>query len=160
MRKTQFILPAAVAVALTAIAAFYVTRHEEKGAGPAQISVSDAWARATAPGADVGAIYLTIENKSGAPDRLLSVASPAAGSAMVHQTIEESGVSTMREADGSIAPGATLNMKPGGSHIMLMGLKGPLKEGNTIGVTLTFEKTGEVKTTAKVQSLGANTAAQ
>jgi copper(I)-binding protein len=160
MRRTQFILPAATAVALTLVAMFYVARHEEKAAGPARISVSQAWARATPPGADVGAIYLTIENTGGDTDRLVAVTSPAAGSAMVHQTISENGVSTMRAADGSIAPGTKLDMKPGGSHIMLMGLKGPLKEGETVDVTLTFEKAGEVKAAAKVQPIGANTAAQ
>jgi copper(I)-binding protein len=158
MRRTQLILPAAVAVALTLVAGFYFARHAEPT--PAEIAVTQAWARATPPGADVGAVYLTIENKGGAPDRLVGVTSPVAGSAMVHQTVEEGGVSTMREADGNIAPGITLDMKPGGSHIMLMGLKGPLKEGETIDVTLSFEKSGEVKTTAKVQPLGANTAAQ
>jgi copper(I)-binding protein len=158
MRRTQIILPAAVAVALTLVAGFYFIRHVETA--PAQISVTQAWARATPPGADVGAVYLTIANKGGATDRLVSVTSPAAGSAMVHQTVEENGVSTMRETDGSIAPGTTLDMKPGGSHIMLMGLKGPLKEGETVDVTLAFEKSGEVKTTAKVQPIGADGPAQ
>lgn len=160
MRRTQFILPAATAVALTLVAVFYVARHEERASGPAKISISDAWARATPPGADVGAIYLTIENTGGDADRLVAVTSPSAGSAMVHQTVSENGVSTMRAAEGSIAPGTKLDMKPGGSHIMLMALKGPLKEGETIDVTLTFEKTGEIKTAAKVQRIGANTAAE
>jgi copper(I)-binding protein len=158
MRRTQIILPAAVAIALTLVAGFYFAKRSETA--PAQIAVTQAWARATPPGADVGAIYLTVENKGGAADRLVSVTSPAAQSAMLHQTVEESGVSTMREADGSIAAGTTLEMKPGGSHIMLMGLKAPLKEGDTIDVTLAFEKTGEVKATAKVQPIGANTAAE
>ena len=158
MRRTQIILPAAVAVALTLVAGFYFVRRAETA--PAQITVTQAWARATPPGADVGAVYLTIENKGGAADRLVGVTSPAAGSAMVHQTVEESGVSTMRATDGSIAPGTTLDMKPGGSHIMLMGLKAPLKEGDTVDVTLAFEKTGEVKTTAKVQPIGADGPAQ
>jgi copper(I)-binding protein len=158
MRRTQYILPAAVAVALTLVAGFYFVRRAETA--PAEITVSQAWARATPPGADVGAIYLTIENKGRAEDRIVGVSSSVAHSAMLHQTVEESGVSTMRAANGSVAPGTTLDMKPGGSHIMLMGLRAPLKEGETIDVTLSFEKSGEVKTTAKVQSLGADTAAQ
>ena len=150
--------PAAVAVVLTLVAGFYFVRRAETA--PAEIAVSQAWARATPPGADVGAVYLTIENKGGASDRIVGVKSSVAQSAMLHQTVDESGVSTMRTADGSVAPGTTLDMKPGGSHIMLMGLKAPLKEGETVDVTLSFEKSGEVKATAKVQSLGANTAAQ
>ena len=158
MRKMQLVLPAAAAVALTLVAGFYFVRRAETA--PAQIAVTQAWARATPPGADVGAVYLGIENTGGVADRLVGVTSPAAESAMLHQTVDESGVSTMRAADGSIEPGTALDMKPGGSHIMLMGLKEPLKAGDTVEMTLTFEKSGEVKASAKVQPLGANTAAQ
>lgn len=151
--RAQILLPAGVAVALTIVAGFYSVQKAE--VAPAEIAVTRAWARATPPGAKVGAVYLTIENRGGAADSLLGVTSPAAQSAMLHRTVEESGVSSMREADGSIAPGAKLDMQPGGSHIMLMGLNAPLKEGETIEVTLDFETAGSIKAAAKVAQIGA-----
>ena len=156
--KKRLLFPAGVAIALTLVAIFYVARKEETV--PAEIEVTKAWARATPPGASVGAVYLTIANRGGAADRLVSVTSPAAQSAMLHQTIEESGVSSMREAEGSIAPGSILDMRPGGAHIMLMGLTGPLKAGETVEVTLQFENSGRLSAAAKVEALGSNAASQ
>ena len=145
-------------MALTLVALFYFSRNVEPA--PAEIEVTKAWARATPPGASVGAVYLTIAYRGGTADRLVSIASPAAQSAMLHQTIEESGVSTMRKAEGSFAPGSTLDMRPGGAHIMLMGLNAPLKAGETVEVTLQFENAGTLKATAKVEALGSNAASQ
>ena len=156
MRKTQIILPAAVAVALTLVAAI-LSRSRSAETVARRDRRDEAWARATPPGADVGAVYLTIENKGGAADRLMAVTSPAAQSAMLHRDRRGRRRQHHAPADGSHRAGATLDMKPGGAHIMLMGLKAPLKEGETVDVTLTFEKAGEVKTTAKVQALGADT---
>ena len=152
--RPKFLLPAGVAIALTLVAVFYFMRTAETA--PAEIAVMRAWARATPPGAAVGAVYLTLENKGGAADRLVAITSPAAQSAMLHETIEESGVSTMRETEGGIAPGTTLEMRPGGAHIMLMGLNAPLKEGETIAVALDFEKAGRVNVSAKVEALGSD----
>jgi copper(I)-binding protein len=157
MRK-RLVFPAGAAVALTLVALFYVSRKHE--VAPADIEVTGAWARATPPGASVGAVYLTIANKGGTADRLVSVASPAAQSAMLHQTVEQGGVSTMSEAGGNIAPGSTFDMHPGGAHIMLMGLSSPLKAGETIEVTLDFQNSGELRTAAKIEALGANAASQ
>ena len=152
--RPKFLLPAGVAIALTVVAGFNFVRKAE--VVPAEIAVTRAWARATPLGASVGAVYLMIENKGGATDRLLGVTSPASQSAMLHQTIEENDISTMRETEGSVAPGTTLEMKPGGAHIMLMGLKTPLREGETIAVTLDFEKAGRMNVAAKVEALGAD----
>jgi len=152
--KMRIILPVLLALALTAAALVSFALKADGAAGV--IVVVEAWARATPPGATTGAVYVTIENRGGAADRLLSVKSPAAGAAMLHETIEESGVSKMRETDGGIAPGAALEMKPGGAHIMLIGLTGPLKEGDTISVTLDFEKAGDMTVDAKVAGIGAD----
>ena len=152
--RLKFILPAGVAIALTLVAAFYFMRAAETT--PAEIAVMRAWARATPPGASVGAVYITLENKGGVADRLVAITSPAAQSAMLHETLEEGGVSTMREAEGGIAPGTMLEMRPGGAHIMLVGLNAPLKEGETIAVALEFEKAGRVNISAKVEPLGSD----
>jgi copper(I)-binding protein len=154
----RLLFPAGVAIALTLVTLFYFSRNVEPA--PAEIEVTKAWARATPPGASVGAVYLTIANRGGTADRLVSVASPAAQSAMLHQTTEDGGVSTMREAEGSISPQSTLDMRPGGAHIMLMGLTGPLKAGETVEVTLQFENSGRLTAAAKVAALGSNAASQ
>ena len=151
--KMRIMVPAVLALALTAAAIYSFAQTPNVSAGG--IVVTEAWARATPPGTSVGAVYVTLENRGPSDDRLVSVASPAAKSAMLHETIEEGGVSTMRESENAIAPGSTIEMKPGGAHIMLTGLTKPLKEGETVGVVLSFEKAGEVRAEAKVAPIGA-----
>jgi copper(I)-binding protein len=151
--KMRILLPVLMAVALTTAALISFAWNAD-GATPS-IVVTKAWARATPPGATTAAVYITIENQADTPDRVLTIASPVAGSATLHETIEEGGVSQMRMMSGEIAPGATLEMKPGGAHIMLMGLTGPLKEGDTISVTLDFEVAEDVTVEAKVAQIGA-----
>ena len=134
-------------------------------AGPAaaqQIKVGDlvldhAWVRATPGGAKVGGGYLTIENKGTTPDKLISGSSPAAGKVEVHEMAMNNGVMTMRPVKGglSIPPGQSVTLMPGGYHIMMMELKAPLKKGDKVPVTLTFEKAGEVKVTFDIQGIGA-----
>jgi copper(I)-binding protein len=149
----RILLPALLAVGLTT-AALIAFAWNADGA-PAGIVVTEAWARATPPGAATAAVYITIENRGAEADRLLKITSPASGSAMLHETIEADGVSKMREVAGGIAPGATLEMKPGGLHIMLMGLAGSLKEGDAISLTLDFEKAEDVTVEAKIAPIGA-----
>jgi copper(I)-binding protein len=118
------------------------------------VQVGHAWSRATVPG-QTGVIYLTITD-TGAPDRLTSVASPVAASAALHESFSENGVSKMREIAGlTVSPGAPVTLAPGGYHIMLMGLKQPLKQGDAFPVTLTFEKAGPVTATVTVEKPGA-----
>ena len=152
--KMRIMVPAFLALALTAAAIYSFVQRPDASAGG--LVVTKAWARATPPGASVGAVYVTLENRGPADERLISVASPAAKSAMLHETVEEGGASTMRESHGAIAPGNTLEMKPGGVHIMLMGLTKPLKEGEIVGVTLGLETAGNIKVEAKVAPIGAD----
>jgi periplasmic copper chaperone A len=131
------------------IAAPFIAYAEQNG-----VQVVHAWSRATIPG-QTGVIYLTI-NDTGAPDRLTSVASPVAASAALHESFSENGVSKMREVAGlTVSPGTPVTLSPGGYHIMLMGLKQPLKQGDAFPVTLTFEKAGPVTATVTVEKLGA-----
>ena len=106
------------------------------------IEVRDAWARATAPGQSSGAVYATIAN-SGADDRLTGVATNRAAMAMVHATETVNGVSRMRMAgDVAIPAGSTVALAPGGTHVMLEGLKAPLMAGEQLSLELRFARSG------------------
>ena len=125
---------------------------------PLRSTVTEAWARATPPGAQTGAAYVTLTNTGAADDQLLSAATPVAGVAQIHTTLTENGVTKMRPlASLDVKPGAPVMFKPGGMHIMLMQLKQPLKAGQTFPLTLTFAKAGKVEITVKVQKVGAMT---
>jgi copper(I)-binding protein len=122
------------------------------------ISVKDAWSRATPQGADVGVGYLTIINDGEAPDRLVSADAEFAGRAEIHQMKMEDGVMLMRPvADGVIIPAkGTVAFSPESYHLMFMDLKSPLKEGETVSGTLTFEHAGKVPVTFQVENMGAS----
>jgi copper(I)-binding protein len=128
-------------------------------AGPAltqtaQLEVSDAWARATPAKAENGIAFLTI--RSSTPDRLVSVSSPVAKKAELN-TMEMSGmVMKMRPiASLDIPAGQPVTLKPSGEHIMLMGLNGPLREGQSFPLTLTFERAGAREVSVAVEKPGA-----
>lgn len=115
------------------------------------------WARATPTGAKVGAGYVTITNKGNAADRLVYASSPVAGKIEVHEMTTQNNVMKMRELPGGlpIEAGKTVSLAPGGYHLMLMGLKAPLKNGDKVPVTFNFEKAGKVDVTLDVGSVGA-----
>jgi len=119
-----------------------------------QLDVSDAWARATPGKAENGVAYLTI--RSPTPDRLVSASSAVAKKAELH-TMEMAGmVMKMRPLAGlDIPAGQPVTLKPGGEHIMLMGLNRPLREGQSFPLTLTFEKAGTRTVTVAVEKPGA-----
>ena len=119
-----------------------------------KLEVSDAWARATPAKAENGVAYLTIRTPT--PDRLVSVSSPVAKKAELH-TMEMAGmVMKMRPLAGlDIPAGQSVTLKPGGEHIMLMGLNGPLREGQSFPLTLTFAKAGAREVTVPVEKAGA-----
>jgi copper(I)-binding protein len=99
-----------------------------------------------------GAAYMTITAQGGAGDRLIAAASPAANRAELHTHIMEGNVMRMRQVQGiDVKPGETAALKPGGFHVMLLGLKQPLVEGQSFPLTLTFEKGGRIDVEVKVQ---------
>lgn len=117
---------------------------------PPAVSIDNAWARATVPGQMGSAAYFTIHN-SGGQDRLMSVASPAAD-ASLHSTSMDNGVMRMRPLDALAIPAkGTVELKPGGTHVMLMALKQPLQAGQTLELDLKFEKSGERRVMAEVR---------
>lgn len=124
---------------------------------PPSISVEQPWARATPAGARTGAAYMTIANKSSTADRLTGAASDVAAKLQIHEMAMVNGVMQMRElADGLPIPaGGSVVLKPGGYHVMLIGLKKPLTAGESFPLTLTFEKAGTISVTVPVQAIGA-----
>lgn len=117
------------------------------------LKIGHPFARPTIAQQPTGAAYLSIENTGKSADRLLSISTPAATSAALHTMTMDGNIMRMREANAmAIEPGATVAMKPGmGYHIMLIGLKSPLKVGDRFPMTLTFDKAGKVDVTVVVQ---------
>ncbi|HET6195649.1 MAG TPA: copper chaperone PCu(A)C, partial [Acetobacteraceae bacterium] len=114
------------------------------------VHVESAWSRPAIQGG-TGVVYLTITD-SGTPDRLVSISSPVANKAELHESFTDQGIARMREvATLAVAPGSTVTLAPGGYHIMLMGLKQPLKEGDSFPVTLGFQGSGQVTSTVTVR---------
>jgi copper(I)-binding protein len=98
-----------------------------------------------------GAVYVTIVN-DGAPDALLSAATSTAAAVELHEVVQEGGVMKMRPLPRFEVPGGgRVEMKPGGYHIMLLGLTRDLKPGDTVSVTLTFDKAGRMTVDAPVR---------
>jgi len=121
------------------------------------LSIGQPWSRATPGSAPVAGGYFSVANKSASPDRLVGVATDLATKAEVHEMAMANGVMTMRQVAGGLpvpANGA-VELKPGGFHIMFMGLKHGLKEGDTFKATLQFEKAGPVEVTFTVGGIAA-----
>ena len=121
------------------------------------LEIGHPWARATPPTAPTGGGYLSVKNTGTEPDRLVSASSPAAGAVQVHDMKMDGNVMRMRELDGplEIKPGETVTLAPGGMHLMMMGLKEPLKQGERVPLTLVFEKAGKIDVELAVEAMGA-----
>ena len=117
--------------------------------------ISQAWSRAAAQGGQ-GAGYLRIANRGSAPDRLVAASSPAAGRMELHSMVRDGDVMRMREVPAvEIPPGQTVEFRPGGLHLMFIRLGQPLRQGETVPVTLRFERAGEVQVDFAIQAAGA-----
>jgi uncharacterized protein YcnI len=121
------------------------------------IAVDRPWSRATPGGASVAAGYLTLTNTGAVADRLVGGTFERAKTLELHMMTNDMGVMKMREMHEGIAlpPGVAVELKPGGLHLMLMGLSEPLKAGDRIKGTLQFEKAGTVDVEFAVAPLGA-----
>ncbi len=126
-------------------------------AADTNLVVAGAWIRQPAPGTDVAAVYLSIENVGTKAVRLTGVECPLASMAMMHETIESGGQSHMRAlASVSLAPGASMAFSAGGKHIMLHGLAHPLQVGERVPLVLLFTGGTRLQVTALVRPLGAS----
>lgn len=123
----------------------------------ADIRIERPWSRVTPPGTPVGAGYMTIVNTADEPDRLVAAESPAAGRVQIHRSVQKDGTSSMvHQKDGVVVPpDGRLQFGPGGYHLMLMQLEGPLEEGERVPVVLRFERAGRVEVELMVRSLTA-----
>ena len=150
----RFAAMALAAVAFAAAAAQYAATAEFK---TGDIAVEAPWSRATPGGAKVAAGYLTIKNGGAAPDRLVSATADIAERTEIHEMSMSDGMMKMRQVtDGVAVPaGASVALAPNGYHLMFLGLKKPLREGDTFTGTLTFEKAGTVAVTFEVRGIGA-----
>lgn len=108
-----------------------------------ELSVANAWSRTTPPGVTVGVAYFSLKNDTGKSDRLLKITSPVASKVQVHRTEILDGIARMREvAVLHVDAGQALEFAPNGMHVMLMGLKQPLVEGQTFEIEMLFEVAG------------------
>ncbi len=120
------------------------------------LTISQPWSRATPKGASVAAGYLAIHNNGAAMDRLIGVETDAAGVAQIHEMTMDGDVMKMRELPNGleIAPGASVELKPGGYHIMFLNPTRPFVAGDKIGATLTFEHAGKARVEFLVGAIG------
>ncbi|MEO8186247.1 MAG: copper chaperone PCu(A)C [Burkholderiaceae bacterium] len=120
-------------------------------AGPAapDLVVSDAWARPTVPGQDVGAAYFSISSVR--DSTLIEVQSDVAASVQIHRMSADGDVMRMRQLDRLPLPaGQTVRLAPGGVHLMMMQLKRPLRIGDTVTLSLTLVQRDGSQSTARV----------
>ena len=124
----------------------------------AQVTVQDAWVRGTVPGQTSSGAFMTLQAADGA--KLVGVSTPVAGTAEIHEMKMEGNVMRMRAVQSLDLPkGQTVQLKPGGYHVMLMDLKQPLAKDTTVPITLKVEladkRVVEQKVDAKVRDLTA-----
>jgi len=159
MSLQQAVKPLFLVVLL--LAAFYAYAHDGKFAMPgtaaaksSTISIDNAWSRATPKGTAVGAGFLTISNKGTSADKLLGGISKI-GTVQIHEMKMNYGVMQMRALRSLAVPAnGTVELKPGGNHLMFVNLKAPLVEGQDVAATLKFEKAGAIDVTFRVQAAG------
>ena len=146
----------ALFTALLAACALPAPPQEQPALTGDALRVENAWARPSPMTAGNGAVYLTIVNPTDQADRLVAADSPAAENVELHETVNDGGVMRMepRPEGFPVEPKSIVELKPGGKHVMLLGLKEPLEVGQEIQVTLTFEKAGEITVTAPVKEMG------
>jgi periplasmic copper chaperone A len=141
-RFSTFLAAAALSISASAFA---------QTAKVGDIQIDGAWARATVAGQKVAGGFVKIDNKGGA-DKLLSARADVGAATELHTMSMDGGTMRMRKVDAIEVPAkATTELKPGGLHIMFIDLKKQLAVGDTVPVTLRFEKAGEVKVDFKVQ---------
>lgn len=154
---TRFFITARAAVAATvafvAAGAGVATAHEYSAKS---VTASHPWARATPPGATVGAAYVSISASKAGADTLIAARAAVAGRVEIHTHKHEDGIMKMQQIERlPVAAGTSVVLKPSGDHIMLMDLKKPLVEGDLLAMTLVFEKAGEITVEATVEPIGA-----
>jgi hypothetical protein len=147
----------AVATAPIALAALAAVPAQAADYDVGSMHISQPWSRATPKGAAAGAAYMTITNKGTAPDRVSCVSDDASAQCQIHSMTMEDGVMKMRPVEGGleIKPGETVTLKPGSFHVMLLDLKHPLEQGQSVKATLKFDTAGTVDIEYPIAAIGA-----
>ena len=147
---------AAVAALLAAVAmAAPAAAHEEK---TGDVTIVHPWSR-PAPQGQNGVIYLEVRNGGAADDRLIGVSTPLATRVELHRSTMEDGIHRMEKVESIVVPaGGAVELAPGGLHVMLIDLKFMLMAEETIPVTFTFERSGDITTGVAVETRGADAA--
>lgn len=149
MRNSSLILSLLALMAMASAS----SAHEATKNG---VTLSHAWIRATPSGATVGAAFMEIKTDDKTADKLIGVATPVAARPEIHTHIMDGNVMKMRKIEGiELKPATSHILKPMGDHLMLIELKQPLKEGDLVKLTLTFEKAGSIEIDATVEPAGA-----
>ena len=143
-------------LALSAAIGLMATAALAHGYRAGTLSIQHHWSRETAVGQAVGGGFLSISNSGNREDRLLSGTSPVAAEVQLHTMTVDGGVMRMRQVTDGIAIPAkgSVDLKPGGYHIMFMGLKRQLRQGERVPVTLRFQRAGSVTVQFAVQPVG------
>lgn len=120
------------------------------------LAIETPWARATPPQAPVAGGFLTVRNTGRSGDRLLSASSPDAERVEIHEMRMDGDMMRMRRVDDglAIAPNATLELRPGGYHLMFIKPRHPFVAGDTVTATLRFEHDGTREVRFEVRALG------
>ncbi len=122
----------------------------------AQVTVEQPWSRATPPGAKIGVGFLRLKNAGAAAERVVGASSPVAGRVEMHVTTRDGDVMKMRQVESfEIPAGGSFELKPGGAHLMLMGLRRPLAKGERVPLTLKLQSGGTLEIELDVAALGA-----
>jgi hypothetical protein len=147
----------AAAIVALAVAPLAVTGAVAADYDVGSIHISAPWARATPKGAASGAAYMTITNSGKTADKVSCVSSDASAECQIHSMTMDNGVMQMRPVEGGleIKPGETVTLKPGGFHMMLLNLKHPLEQGNSLKATLKFDNAGSVDVDYPIAGIGA-----
>lgn len=118
--------------------------QKDPGQPTATVSASQAWVRVNAPSQKMTAAYMTIQASQADSLTSASVSDQVADKATLHQTSQQNGMAEMKPVDAIPVGKGVTQLKPGGYHIMLEGLKQPIKPGAEIKITLNFQKGGQV----------------
>ncbi len=122
----------------------------------AQVMVEQPWSRATPPGAKIGVGFLRLKNAGAAAERVVGASTPAAARVEMHVTTRDGDVMKMRQVESfDIPAGGSFELKPGGAHLMLTGLRRPLAKGDRVPLTLKLQSGGTLEIELNVAALGA-----
>lgn len=136
-----------------AIAAAMLSIFAASAACAGDVTIDDPFARASAGGAKVGAVFMTLKNSGPAADALVAAESPVAARAELHTHIREGEIIRMRPVEAiDVPPGGTVSLQPGGLHVMLIDLRQPLRQGEAFPLTLTLAKAGTMTIQVPVKS--------